>query len=118
MLHCAIFLANCFATMKKIHCKLQETCYTLESWAAICNGFKASLQSLQEVELGSIVSDTWYNFLCYLYYNKRVARKVSAGLQCVTFALCNLFHNFFGFEMIAQSRAYFYLILQRLHGIF
>ena len=45
------FLGNlCSSFGKKIHCKLQETCCSLHSRAATCNGFKKSLQSLQKVE--------------------------------------------------------------------
>ena len=36
---------------KEIHCKLQETSYTLQSRAATYKGFKKSLQSLQKVKL-------------------------------------------------------------------
>ena len=40
VLHEAIFLATCLATLKQIHCKLQETCYSQQSWVATCNGLK------------------------------------------------------------------------------
>ena len=71
MLHGAILLATCLTKLEKeIHCKLQKTCYTLQSRAAICNGSKNTLQSraaaydlfktnsfhsLQTVELSSTV---------------------------------------------------------------
>ena len=40
VLHYAIFLTSCPATFEKIHCKLQGTCYTLQSWAAIDDNVK------------------------------------------------------------------------------
>ena len=40
-LHGVICVAICLATLEKeIHCKLQKSCYTLQSRAANCNGFK------------------------------------------------------------------------------
>ena len=101
--------------LEKIHCKLQETCCTLQSWVVTCNGHKKCLQSLQEVELSSTVSVTRCNFLCNGCCNG-VARKVEGRLKSVTCPLCNLSHNFFRLAKIAQSRARFYL-LQRLQGI-
>ena len=45
VLHDAIFLTTCLATLEKeIHCMLQKACYTLQSCAATCNGFKNMLQ--------------------------------------------------------------------------
>ena len=61
VLHNVIFLATCLATLGKIiHFRLQETYFTLQSWAATCNGFKKSLQSLQEVESNSTVQLVLY----------------------------------------------------------
>ena len=69
VLHGAIFFATCLATLeKKVHCKLQETCY-----------MQKSLESLQELQSSSTAGVTWCNFLCNLCCNG-VARKV---------ALCN-----------------------------
>ena len=116
MLDDAIFLATCFTNLEKeMHCKLQNTCYTLQSRAATCNGFKKSLQSLQEVELSSIVCVPQCNFLFNLCCNG-VARKVAGSLQGVTFPLSNLSRDFFRLATIAQSRAPLYL-LQRLQAI-
>ena len=43
VLHDAILLATCLATLEKeIHCKLQETCYMLQSQAATYIGLKIS----------------------------------------------------------------------------
>ena len=53
---------------KEIHCKLQKSCYTLQSPAATCNGFKQSIQSLKNVELNST--------LCNCCKPKKVARQV------------------------------------------
>ena len=55
VLHDAIFLATCLATLEKeIHCKLQKTCYTLQSRAATFNLFRiSSMQSLQKVKPSS-----------------------------------------------------------------
>ena len=51
MLHDGIFFAICLTALeKKIHCKSQQTRYTLQSRATICNGFRKSPQSLQKVE--------------------------------------------------------------------
>ena len=56
VLHDAIFLATCLATLEKeIHCKLQKICYTLQFRAATqcCGSKKKSAQSLQKVEPSS-----------------------------------------------------------------
>ena len=64
---------------KKIHCKSQQTRYTLQSRATICNGFRKSPQPLQKVErelydkmkyedLGYItdrVNTVVFNFMAY-----------------------------------------------------
>ena len=100
---------------KKNHCKLQETCYTLQSWTAASYIFKKSLQSLQEAESSSAASVRRCIFLCNLCCNG-VARKVAGRLQRATFSRCNLSCNFFRLAAIAQSRARFYF-LQQLHGI-
>ena len=57
VLHHAIFLENCLATLEKdISCKLQKTCYTLQSRAASCNELKKfhAIKSLQKGEPSSI----------------------------------------------------------------
>ena len=56
---------------KKGHCKLQETCYTLQSWATICNGFKKSLQSLQELQSSSTAGVTQLVFFATMALLKR-----------------------------------------------
>ena len=106
---------NSLRITTKILSKLQNTCYTLQSRAATCNGFKKSPQSLQEVELSSIASIPQCNFLFNLCCNG-VARKVAGSLQGVTFPLSNLSRDFFRLARIAQSRAPLYL-LQRLQAI-
>ena len=110
MLHNAIFLATCLATLEKgIHCRLQETCGTLQPRAAICNGFKKSLQSLGKVEPISIACVTRSNFLCNLCCNG-VARQLEGILQCVTYPLCSLSYNSLGLATITQKRARYYLL--------
>ena len=59
MLHDAIFLVTCLATSKQeIHCKLQNSCYTLQSRAATCNGLKMVYAMIAEssTELYSVKS--------------------------------------------------------------
>ena len=41
VLRSAVFLATCLTAFEKeIHCRLQKSCYALQSRAATCNGFK------------------------------------------------------------------------------
>ena len=74
VLYDSIFLSTCLATMEKIHCKLQGTCYTLQSWAATCV--------------------TLCNVLRLLCGNGAV-EKVPGRLQCVTFPRCNFLNIVF-----------------------
>ena len=96
----AIFLATCLATLQKeIHCKLQETCYTLQSLVTTCYGFKKSLQSLQKVEPSFTASVTQRNFFATC-----VAMALTDKLQRVICPLSNLSGNWFGLATISQSR--------------
>ena len=56
MLYDAISVSTCLATLGKIHCKLQETCYTLQCWVPTWNASETSLELLQEVESSSTAS--------------------------------------------------------------
>ena len=73
VLHDAIFLATCLAMLEReIHCKMQKTCYTLQSRAATCNLFKTnSMQSLQKVEPSFT--------LCSCYKPKKLRGKSQRG---------------------------------------
>ena len=71
----------------------------LQSWAATCNGFRKSLQSLQEVELSSAASVAQCNFLCNMCCNC-VATKVAGRSQRVTCSLCNLSRNFLDLQQL------------------
>ena len=87
VLHDATFLATCLAMFEReIHCKLQKTCYTVQSRGATCNLFKTnSMQSLQKVELIST--------LCKCCKPKKVARQV-AKRACYTLQpTCNFCRN-------------------------
>ena len=47
VLHDAIFLSTCFAILEnEIHCKLQKTCYTLQSRVATCNLFNTTFHAI------------------------------------------------------------------------
>ena len=99
VLHCAIFLTICLTTLtKKIHCKLQETCYTLQSWAAMfskkqplqsraaaCNGFKKISVLFEKVKPSSTACVIRCNFPYNLSRNvdKRNSLQV-AGETCYT----------------------------------
>ena len=86
---------------QEIHCKLQETCYTLQSRAATCNSLKQSLPSLKKVETSSGASVTHCNFLCC----NGVARQVSGRLQRVTRPLCNLLPDrFLGLQRLYRVK--------------
>ena len=76
----------------------------------------------------STVSVAPCNFLCKVCCNG-VAKQVAGGLHHLTCPLCNLSRNFFGLEMIAQSRTGLYAscssrlqpvtcLLQRAKGFF
>ena len=108
VLYDVVFLATCWQNWKRlrIHCKLQEKCYTLQFRAAlqlamvsintlICcynlQRFEKSLQLLRKVKPISTASVTRCNFLCNLCCNS-VGRQVavrdmpSVQLNClVTF---------------------------------
>ena len=62
---------SCLAEVEKeIRCKLQKTCYTLQSRPATCNLFKTNfMQSLQKVERSCA--------LCNCCKPKKVARQVA-----------------------------------------
>ena len=59
VLHGAVCLATCLTVLEKeIHCKLQKSCYTLQSRAATCSGFKTVRADV-----------TQCNMSCYLSHN-------------------------------------------------
>ena len=75
----------------------------LQSQAAICNGFKKSLQSSRKADPSSTTSATRCNFLCNLCGNGD-ARQVTDRLQRVTYPVCNLYRNFLGLATIAPGK--------------
>ena len=113
MLHGTISFANCLATLEKeIHCKLQETYYTLQSRAATCNGFKKSQQSLQKVERSSAASVTRCNFLCKLSRNigKRNPLQVARDILHVAISGCNLQWFQKIHAVVTESRTDLYIV--------
>ena len=71
---------------KEIHCKLQKTCYTLQSRAATCNLFKTnSTQSLAKAEPSST--------LCNCCKPKKVPRQIAKRACYMLQPTCNFSRN-------------------------